>query len=292
MSDSDVKESRRVMRLVQDHLAQAHRGLGAKQESIGLVDILYHPENKLSYLNYVTPRKNTAWIPGPAVEKGLERLRELDRTPRVYYIEGLFPPLFARSLRELGLAIEQEIPLMTYKTEDNHANADYKPLPDGLHVREVNDQDGIALWWYVWRNAHYDVVTHGSEPLYVGETMREIALGRQQDVLLYRHGFPVGVVRVTTQDDHKTAHIAALALMREARSDNMVTLLHRVALKIAIDHGCELVFASGENENDRTLCRNIGFVDSGSVVCYAQAPEATHEDTDGEPLEQPVFILR
>src|SRR5829696_21106 len=106
MDESAVKESRRILRLIQDHILQAHSLLGVEQESAGMVDVLHHPTNRNGDLNYVTPRRNTAWVSGGYVEKGLERLRQLGRTERVQYVEGLFPPLFAKTLRELGLEPE------------------------------------------------------------------------------------------------------------------------------------------------------------------------------------------
>ena len=281
-----IKESRRVLRSVQAHLSQAHLNMGVRQESVGLVDVIYHPTNKLPHLNYVSPRKNTAWIPGPEVEKGLEYLRNIQRVPRVYYIEGLFPPLFARTLHDLGLQVEQEIPLMAYK----ESTLPKLPMLSEMSVEEAKDQEGVAMWWYVWRNAYYDVVTGGTEPVYIGQDMREITMGRQIDLILHRYGFPVGVVRLTVHE--QTANINAIALMKEARTPEVVKMLHYVALKKALDRGCTLVFTSGETEQNRSVCREIGFVDSGSVVCYAEKSGELAEGTDGSSMAEPVFVVR
>ncbi|RMG71113.1 MAG: hypothetical protein D6711_15945, partial [Chloroflexi bacterium] len=53
----------------------------------------------------------------------------------------------------------------------------------------------------------------------------------------------------------------------------------QAAQSFAIERGCDLIFTSGETEADRRLCRQMGFVDSGSVVCYAQTSqqEETHD---------------
>ncbi len=77
MSDAEVKESRVIMRQVQEHLLQAHLRLGSQEEALGFVDVIYHPTNPVGYLNYITPRRNTAWISGKYIENGLDRLREL-----------------------------------------------------------------------------------------------------------------------------------------------------------------------------------------------------------------------
>jgi hypothetical protein len=291
MDDGSVeRETRRLLRRVQEHLTRAHSGLGAVREAYGAVDVFYHPSNPTATLNYVTPRRNTAWVSGKMITPGLERLRELNRTPRVQYIEGLFPPLFAKTLRDLNLQVERETPLMIYKRDGIGSHKPAPPekavLPDGVTIDPVNDQRGIELWWYVWRNAFYDVLTLGVEPLFVGRDMAALKTGQQADILVYRYGFPVGVARLSVQGD--TAHILALALLREVRTPPMLRALYTSVLRLALDRGCGLVFAPGETDADRSLCRELGFADFGSIICYA-AQEARHDDDI--LLEQPVLSL-
>jgi len=288
MGDAAVKESRRVLRLVQDHLSQSHQTLGVQQKSLGLVDVLYHPENSSPLINFVSPRKKTAWVPAPEVKKGLDELRNMGRTPRVYYIEGLFPPGCAKSLHQLELGVEQESPIITYKFTEETKPIAYE-LERGLNIVQARTHEGISIWWYVWRNAYYDVVTQAIDPVYVGRDIRENYLGNQIDMLLYRFGFPVGVVRTTVF--HNTAHIKALAVMREVRTKEMVSLLYKAALKLAQERGCELVFTSGSTEIERAACREIGFVDAGSIVIYGEGNDKSPGDDNGD-LEEPVFILR
>ncbi|MFW5748180.1 MAG: hypothetical protein ACOCYT_01060, partial [Chloroflexota bacterium] len=224
-----LKAARKTLRQVQEHMEQAHRNLGAQQEDIGLVHVLYHPQSALPHLNYVTPRKNTAWIPGPEIQKGLAWLREHKRVPRVYLVEGLYPPLFAKSLRELGLSVEREVALMTFRLGAEPTPRVTPKAPDSVHAALVEDQEGIALWWYVWRNARYDVVTSGVEPVYVGRDMREMIMGHQADIILYRHTFPIGVARLTFNEE--TASITAVAVLKEARTAENLHLLYHTALQ-------------------------------------------------------------
>ncbi|HEX2619123.1 MAG TPA: hypothetical protein VHL11_03220, partial [Phototrophicaceae bacterium] len=110
MSDAAVKETRRVLRLVQIHLTQTRLNQGSTCEMIGFVDVMHHPENALPQLNYVTPRKNTAWISSKDVELGLAALHQHQRELRVEYIDALFPPQFSDQLEKIGLEIERETP--------------------------------------------------------------------------------------------------------------------------------------------------------------------------------------
>jgi hypothetical protein len=287
------RETKQILRQVQEHLFHAHMSLGAVRENVGMVDVLHHPTNPLGILNYVTPRKGTAWVSGSMIERGLEYLHKLERTPRVHYIEGLFPPMFAKELRKLDLKVEREVPVMVYKP--GGINGTMPPevklpeAPDGVSLQHATDQRSIELWWYVWRNAHYDVLTLGVEPLFVGRDMAALKSGQQIDILAYRHGFPVGVTRVSIHE--QTAHILALAVMKEARTPSMTRLLQAAAMKAALERDCSLIFAPGESEDDRKLCREMGFVDFGSIVCYAAESDSAREDSNDRLLDQPVLSL-
>jgi hypothetical protein len=292
MDDAAIQETRRLLRKVQEHLLLAHAAFGAQRETLNLVEVVHHPANALADFNYVTPRRNTAWVSSNFIQTGLDHLRDLKRTPRVQYIEGLFLPMFARALRDLGLTLEREIPLMIYTAE---GVAGIKPpapvaltLPESVQLQTVSDQRGRDLWWHVWRNAFFDVQTLGVEPVAVSGDIQPDE--RQQDIILYQHHFPVGVVRLTFQPDNGTAHIVALALQREERSPDKLRLLLTRALETALARGCSVVFAPGETEDDRRLYRDLGFIDLGSIVCYA-ASSAIGKTAQDE-LVQPLLTIR
>ena len=272
---SNERESKHILRQIQDHLGEMHVKLGAQRESVGMVDVFHHPDSSIGTLNYITPRKNTAWVSSTYLQQGLTDLAQKERLPRVEYIEGLYPPAFARTLRELGLELERETLIMVYKPGGITGRAVpplvERPLPDGITVQPVSDQESIGHWWYVWRNGHYDVISLGVEPLFVGKDMEAIWTGKQLDYVMYRGGFPVGVARVSLHKE--TAHISALALLKELRSPAMIQILQTAAIKGALEHGATLVFAPGEEENERRAARELGFMDFGSIVCYAAPNE-------------------
>jgi hypothetical protein len=287
---AEERENRQTLRRVQEHLFVAHTNLGAVRETLGLVDVFHHPASPVGSLNYVTPRRNTAWISRTMIEQGLSHLQDYGRASRVQYIEGLYPPQFARSLRELDLHIECETPVMVYQPERaqgaNPATPAGKSMPDGVSIEQVNDQRGIELWWYVWRNAYYDVLTLGVEPVFVGREIAAIKLGYQLDFLVYRYGFPVGVARLSIQG--QSAHVLAVALLKEARTPPMLLALHTAVLKAALARGATLIFAPGETEAERKLCRQLGYVDFGSIVCYA-AGNSNQQTTNDDILAQPIL---
>lgn len=295
--DENIRETRRILRQIQSHLTQSSINRGAAHEVVGLVDVIYHPDNKLPTLNYVTPRRSTAWISGKDVEHGLVDLRGRERLPRVEYIEGLFPPLFAKTLNELGLSVVDERPLMVFKKGVNTLES--VASSDGIIFDRVNDQHASALWWYVWRNAHYDVITNTADPTFIGSDLRQIAMGTQIDIIMYRYRFPVGAVRVTVDKENESAQIVALAVMKEWRTPELVRGLQTQAIKTSLEQNCSLIFAAGVNEEDRPLFRETGLVDCGSVVCYAEKEISAAHSRNGAAnpketeahvkVEQPVF---
>jgi len=288
MSDAQIKEARVVMRRVQEHLRQSHINMGAKTQTVGFVDVIYHDDRLMPALNYVMPRKNTAWVSGKHIENGLQVLKQKDRLMRVLFVEGLYPPVFLRALRDIGLTAEQEMPIMVYQPEKGALKTPL--MPPQLAAARVNDQQGMAIWWYVWRNAFYEVATSGAEPLLLGRDMRELALGTQLDVILYRYGLAVGVARMTLHEG--SAHIVAQALMREVRTPELAQQLLAAAVKIAVNNDCDMVFLSGETDAARGEMRDMGFVDAGSVVRYAILPDdPQRNEANNDSLAQPVLII-
>lgn len=295
MNDAAVKQTRAALRKVQEHLLQAQFGLGAQHEAVGMVDVIHHPENALSHFNYVTPRRNTAWVSGSYVKQGLSRLRELDRELRVCYIEALFPPIFARTLRDLGLEVVRETPLMIYYAGGFDGAAPAAPeidLPASAKLEMVRDQRGVKQWRQVWDRVFADDLTHGLEPISADGALGAIKRGSQCDIVLTLDQTPVGVVRLTLQEATRSGHVVACVLTDEARTTDNMRLLVSAALRSALERGCEVVFAPGDNEASRAACRSLGFVDVSSVICYSAPDETTDEISDDERLVQPVLALR
>lgn len=296
MDDAAVKESRQLLRRIQDHLFQAHHAFGVEHESVGFVDVIYHPQSSLPDLNYVTPRRNTAFVSGKYVQHGLDRLQELDRLPRVEYIDGIFPPMFAQVLNHLGLQVERETALMVFSTGGLTGYISpplRKPrTPAGVRLDLTVDEQGVELWRQVWRDPAYDVLSLGVEPLAIDGTLRAQKTGQEIDVLMYRGDFPIGAARIGVQDAPKSAHIVALALYRETRTDALTKLLLATAMRAGLARGASLVFAPGETEEDRELCKKLGFFDLGRMVCYAARSENVNGVQANDSMAEPVLAVR
>lgn len=292
------RETRQVLRRVQDHLIHAQKSLGAIHETVDLMEVIHHPDNTLGELNYTTPRRKTAWVSADQIQHGIDNLIGKDRHARVVYIEGLLPPLFAKNLRKLNLSIERETPIMVYLHEgyenQSHIQLEEPKTPYNMRTEIVENVSDAAIWWYIWENAYYDVFTLGVEPIAVGKTLGAVKMGNQIDILLRRDNFPIGVARVTIHE--KTAHIVTIAILREQRTAERLQLLQHIATYQALQHGCDLIFAPGETEDERKIARALGFMDFGSIVCYSAKKNSHHDkknpDNEHKPMAQPILNLK
>jgi hypothetical protein len=283
----EVKEARNIMRRVESHLRQSHLDMGAKEETISFVDVVYHPTSPLPSLNYVTPRKNTAWVSGNHIQQGLDLLREKGHSPRVRFAEGLYPPVFENALRDLGLKVESEIPIMVFK--NRQAPRKTPTIPQEVTFKRVNDAEGMSIWWYIWRNAFYNVMVSSVEPLLIGTDLRDVYLGRQINLVMYRLGYPMGALRITLHEG--TAHLVAQAMIKEMRKPHWERLIHEVALDVALNEGVEMVFTSDQNDEERQLYRELGFTDSGSIVTFAEKSDMAKDGESDDPLAKSVLVV-
>lgn len=293
------RETRHILRRVQDHLITAQAALGAVHETVNLMEVVYHPDNTYGNLNYTTPRRKTAWVSANQIQHGVDYLIKHNRLPRIIYIEGLFPPLFAKNLRKMKFEVESESSIMIY-LRDGYKNQETAPLPKprppyNLRAKIVDDVNDAAVWWYIWENAYYDVITLGVEPLAVGRTLGAIKMGHQLDIILQRDSFPIGVARVTIQNG--TAHVVGLAILREQRTPELLRILLHMATYAALERGCDLVFTPTDTDEDRHISRELGFMDFGSIVCYAAMDEhpsnqTTTETHEQKPVAHPILNLK
>lgn len=263
MDDAEaVRATRLALRRVYDHLVQAHERLGAQRESLGLVDVVFHPQNPIPALNVVQPRRGTAWIPAPQIEQGLARLRELTRVPRLQYIEGLFPAQFGESLAAAGLIEIQRAPLLIATPSAVPA------APSAIVARAVSAVRGYALWIYAGAGAHYALHADGVEPLDLSHPSANRPVPHV-DGVVYRRGLPVRLGRLTFHD--RTAHIAGLAALRSTEDDRPLDLLLRLLADAATKRGCTLIFAAASDAAQQAAFVRCGFSEAGAVVSYAPA---------------------
>jgi hypothetical protein len=276
MGSEQIKESRRMLRLVQAYVTAARLRQGAESKLLGFVEVVTHP-NSDPRLNLVTPRKNTAWVAAGDIAQGLEALAALGCPARFEYVEGLFPPQFAASLTGLGLRPARETAFMLWP-----ASKPARPqVPRGLTLRPATPRHHVTVWPTASRVSHW-----------CGSVVPPLEGEDTVTMLLTQRGDIVGTVQITFTDGGSaetcTACIERLTLRGDDRIDVRLRVLLSAAQTVAHGRGAGLLLIA--EPYARPILRESGFFDCGSVLCYAQ------DDSPKEPahgrLEQPVLTLR
>lgn len=281
MESAALKESRRMLRRALDHLYAAHEALGAHRLSVGMVDI-YHASTRTPELNYVTPRRNTAWVSGGHVQDGLEQLKTLGRPPRVMYIEGLILPEFERTLTTLGLEVERATPIRLRVIEAHsgasprHFNGVYTPTPE----------QGADLWRGIIRNAQYRVITFAAEPLALVSEPSHSA--QQRDFVMDLDGRAGCIARVSLCAQTQSGHLVAAALAKNAMPEHLAQFLSAVIDALARED-CTLLFAPAGSADDEVVFSQLGFADVQARLVVCATPSSALHDTHDDILVQPLL---
>jgi hypothetical protein len=276
MGSEQIKESRRVLRLVQAYVTAARLRHGAASTRLGFVEVITHPTGD-PRLNVVTPRKNTAWVAAADITQGLEALAAFGCPARFEYVEGLFPPQFAASLTGLGLRPARENAFMLWPVSQTAR----PQVPRGLTLRPATPRHHVTVWPTASHVSHW-----------CGSVLPPLEDEDTVTMLLTQRGDIVGTVQITFTDGGSpatsTACIERLMLRGDDRVDVRLRVLIGAAQTVAHGRGASLLMIA--NPHARPLLRESGFFDCGSVLCYAQ------DDSPKEPahgrLEQPVLTLR
>lgn len=274
MDDATVKELRVLLRQVQDHLLTVDALAGAQQESAGMVDVVYHPTDPNPTLNYVIPRRNTAWVPTPTIDVGLKQLREHGRGATFQYMEGLFPPQFGETLGKIGLEAFDTLAVYAFRREGiGKPNATPLPQPaTDVPTRAIRADRAASLWAATdgWRRV---IDARPTEP--TGEALHV------KRFAAYRSRKAAGLGRVEILPEGGTAQIVTVALA----DDTALYGLLNAAVRSAMRHGGKLVFALA-NAAAVPALQALQFVEIGQLKRY-RMPH-TVEDASDERVAQSV----
>lgn len=283
MNRSDVKIHKERLRQIEDHLRHSHDTMGVERDAIGFVEVVHHPTYMLPELNYVTPRRKTALVPGKHVKNGISSLRDHRRSARMLYMEELFPPFFGQSLEKIGLSLEERFPIYVI---DLDQPSTLEPRFDNISIQTVVNQQGIEIWSLVWRNAKYRVYGTPLEPLQIGK--QYIHQSKVVDVILYHHHTPIAVARLTLHDE--TAHLMARALMRSTQPLHLHQWLIQVATQTAIEHDCRLMFICDADVEQLLSATDLPCQHEGNMLCYTDSIDQPYGEETHDTVEQPLLL--
>lgn len=283
MNRSKIKSHKERLRQIEDHLRHAHDTMGVERDAIGFVEVVHHPTYMLPALNYVTPRRKTALVPGKHVEDGISSLREHRRSARMLYVEELFPPFFGQSLQKIGLSLEERFPLWVVDLTQPITPA---TRLDNLSVTTVINQQGLEIWSLVWRNAKYRVYGTPLEPLQIGKQV--IQHNAVVDVIVYHHHTPIAVARLTIHDN--TAHLMARALLQSTQPLHLHQWLIQVASQTAQEHDCTILFICDSEIEQLLSASDLPCQQEGNMLCYTDSIDQPYGEETHDTVEQPLLL--
>jgi len=283
MKPSEIKSRKDKLRQIEEHLRLAHDDLGVERDSVGFVEVVHHPSYILPSLNYVTPRRKTAMVPGKHVENGVSALGDYRRKVRVLYIEELFPPFFGDTLKKMGLYLNVKIPLWVV---DLTETSPHVHLPQRMSVNTIVNQQGLAIWSLVWRNASYRVFGTSLEPLQIGNLNPKH--DNIHDIILYLNHKPMAVSRLTIHDG--TAHLMARALAQSNQPLRLQQWLLEVTVQTAQEQGCELLFICDKTIQYLQPVTDLPLTQEGSMLLYTDEPKNKHGEGTHDTVEQLVLL--
>lgn len=266
------RHERDVLRRIEFHL---HGGLdaGSVSEQLGTVDVYFHPKTRDSYMNCVTPHQGVAWVRRDDLFDGLVGLLRLGRTPRLVFLEALFPVAFQQQLRLVGLELESEQVVMLYRpllgpipAGESIFGCLPEQFPRDVETRVVTTWDQVETWLHVFYAAHYNTQAPPVEPEVVGALADEIAAGRVLCVLAYYQGTPLGVAQLALHNDSA-----------EFESVTTQTLWHDMGLEAGMiitavreleARGTAMIFRIEPPGDSGRMYRRLGFVDLTRVLIY------------------------
>ncbi|MCA9883330.1 MAG: hypothetical protein KC708_10185 [Anaerolineae bacterium] len=282
-----IKTARVLIRQFSEHVRQRHLLLGATEDQVGFVDVITHRMTGSPILNYVAPRRNTAWVSGKHISEGLAILKKQGHPGVFMYPDVLFPPIFSNTLTELGLQHALDVPIYAYKS--GHRTFSAPVLPTAITIQPISQQRSMGNWWYIWRNDQFEITSSAVDPMQLAYDLHREPTANQINLVVRRYNFPIGAARITLNEN--SAHIATSALLHDADTIELSHLLLAYSLQHALNSGREVIFVSGLTPLQAEDALSLGFVDVGNIVCYAESA-TMFNNMKGQhgSLAQPVLI--
>jgi hypothetical protein len=259
----DIKQVRTLLRSIEAHRIQTHQDRGALHETVNMVEVLHHPTSALPELNYIMPRRGTAWVSAAALQTGIERITALGRAPHLVYLEPLLPPAFRQTLEQVGMQWAAESAI--YAAADLFTAS---ALAAGDRLLIAQTAGDVARWWRARSRILAGTRRFRREVRQIEAIHALAATGRALPLLIERQGDIAGVASLELQPSLKTARLAEfLPLHADDRAPLLRGILHAAAAR-----GCDLLFGAGAVFGTTDDLAVYGFAKAGRAVAYLARP--------------------
>ncbi|MFO1068750.1 MAG: GNAT family N-acetyltransferase [Geminicoccaceae bacterium] len=241
---------------------QLRRALLAGSEVVDTATFRLHvwPHGDLFYRNIAVPRRRPAdW--DPAIGELLDRLAELGRSPRLEFIEELWPDLPA-ALEVAGLRCEMRAPVMVLDVIRT------PPGPSAPAVRLAPDLPDESLARFIARGeAVFGMSPRAIPTRELDELRRDLATGRTIATVVRAGEDPVAAASLAGCD--REAELAGVWTAPAHRRQGLATACCRLAIAAFARSGGALVWLSAPEPDGERLYRQLGFVPVGTQLNYA-----------------------
>jgi ribosomal protein S18 acetylase RimI-like enzyme len=242
--------------------AQLRRALASRSEVIELSAFRLHvwPHGNLFYRNIAVPmRRPAAW--DPAVSELLARFDALGRSPRLEFVEELWPDLPA-ALEVRGLRCEMRAVAMAL---------DATRAPSGSAepaVRLGPEQSDERLARFIARaEAVFAMPPRAIPTAELDELRGELATGRTITTAVLAGEQPVAAASLAGCDG--TAELVGVWTLPGQRRQGLAAACCRLAIQEFVRASGELVWLSAPGTDGERLYRRLGFVAVGTQLNYA-----------------------
>lgn len=271
------RDERQTLRIIQKYMHESIMRAGVVFEQVGTVDVYFHVSNPDIHFNCATPHKGVAWVRREDLTNAFAGLERLGRTPRLYFLEALFPQAFKQQIEMMALTLEQRRVMMVYRPLVGPHPTGEKPLGRLPHeiappitTAVATERTDLATWLRIFRAGFYNteslvIQREAVTPLY------EAYQNQQSIFVLARYeGTPLGGARL---DMHPpTAELSVVTTVPLWHGMGLEPALITTAVQAALAAGCSTIFSTVPM-HDFSLLYRLGFVDLTSVLTFWRAED-------------------
>ncbi|NDJ74667.1 MAG: hypothetical protein GYB65_00290 [Chloroflexi bacterium] len=271
------RDDRHILRAIQKHIWETMLYEGVVVEQLGTVDVYVHMTNPATHLNCVTPHKGVAWIRREDLLDAFTGLQRLGRTPRLVFLDALFPEAFTKQIKMMDLTLEDERMVMVYRPLYGPSMPDelvFGRLPDE-HPSEITTsiattREELATWLRVFRAGYYNTEALTVPANDVQRLVVAVEKGEAVFILAHYQETPLGATRLALRPP--TAELEAVATAPLWHDMGLEAAMIAAATRAATERKCDVVFSIALPRDFMRLYR-IGFVDLTHVMIFWQAEE-------------------
>jgi hypothetical protein len=271
------RDERQQLRLIQHHIHRATLNEQVVFEQLGTVDVYFHPSNPASHLNCATPHKGVAWVRREDLVGAFTGLERLGRTPRLVFLQALFPDAFRQQLELMGLTLEDQRVVMVFQPVYGPDLPGETPLgrlsstfDERVTTSIATTRPELAAWLRLFRAGYYNTETLMIQRDEVTPLLAAVEKEESVFVIANYENTPLGAARITTEPP--TAELQVVVTAPLWHDMGLEVALTATAVRAALAQDCDTIFTIASRSDMARLYR-LGFADFTTMLTFWQAED-------------------